>query len=491
MAYKLATAFVDIHARMNTLGAQFNQVRGMAEGLLGKINALGGAFGLTLGIASLASASRYFIGAAGESYDAAARLDAILRATGNAAGFTAEEISELAVAMQSRTTFGDEAITNAASKLLTFKSIVGDTFKETLSLSADLAATGFGSIDSAAIQLGKALEDPIRGMGALRRVGVSFSEEQKEQIKGLVQANQLLKAQGIILEAVRGQVGGVAEERAKTPKGQLDQIQELIGDIGEEFGKRLFPIAIELGKVFLAWSKYILGLVDGFIALNNALGGLLTPIVPIYNALKAFLALPAISEAMTRGYEKLQYAFGRIVQAVDGARQVVLRIATDILAKWGLTWDGMLDSIVAFTTKAIDLFAEFAADMAEWTLVVVDHWERMVRAIKSLNVFELRRIVESMIARKGELEKERVKLAVEAAKALAPPPTSPGRTEMLVTPGLTGLQESWSQLQEALLKRSSPEEQMVGLLEDGVDIANAQLEMLVGIKQAVAAGAVA
>ena len=44
----------------------------------------------------------------------------------------------------------------------------------------------FGSVDSAAMQLGKALNDPVNMMGALTRAGVTFSEEQKEMIKNFV-----------------------------------------------------------------------------------------------------------------------------------------------------------------------------------------------------------------------------------------------------------------------------------------------------------------
>lgn len=54
-------------------------------------------------------------------------------------------------------------------------------------------------LSNQAIQLGKALNDPIIGMGALRKVGVAFTEAQKEQIKTLQESGDLMGAQKIIL----------------------------------------------------------------------------------------------------------------------------------------------------------------------------------------------------------------------------------------------------------------------------------------------------
>jgi hypothetical protein len=55
-------------------------------------------------------------------------------------------------------------------------------------------------MSSSAIQLGKALNDPIKGVSALQRVGVSFTASQKEQIKTLVQSGRTMDAQKLILD---------------------------------------------------------------------------------------------------------------------------------------------------------------------------------------------------------------------------------------------------------------------------------------------------
>ena len=77
-----------------------------------------------------------------------------------------------------------------------------------------------------AMQLGKALEEPIVGLGALRRVGVSFTEDQKELIKVLDMTGRKAEAQKIILEALDKQVGGAGVKAAQGLRGAIDSLVE-------------------------------------------------------------------------------------------------------------------------------------------------------------------------------------------------------------------------------------------------------------------------
>ena len=77
-----------------------------------------------------------------------------------------------------------------------------------------------------ATQLGKALEDPIVGLGALRRVGVSFTDAQKEMIKVLTMTGRKAEAQRIILDALDQQVGGAGVKAATGLAGAVDSLRE-------------------------------------------------------------------------------------------------------------------------------------------------------------------------------------------------------------------------------------------------------------------------
>jgi hypothetical protein len=167
------------------------------------------------------------IASAGEKFETQMlKLEAQVKVTGGAAGLSAKEINEFARDLGEATLTSAGAVRDAAGILLTFKSVSGSAFKETLSLAQDMAAVGFGSIQSATVQLAKALDDPVRGLTALRRSGVSFTESQKSMIKTLAESNDLMGAQRIILDTLAGQLGGAAVGAAQGFAGVMDTLGE-------------------------------------------------------------------------------------------------------------------------------------------------------------------------------------------------------------------------------------------------------------------------
>ena len=154
------------------------------------------------------------------------KLKAILKATGGAANLSLGDIQDLSEEIGIATLASTQKVRDAAGILLTFKSIQGDVFKSALRLTQDLAEVGFGDLRTASMQLGKALEEPIVGLGALRRVGVSFTESQKEQIRVLSMTGEKTKAQEIIIRALNEQVGGAGVQAAPGLHGAIDSLRE-------------------------------------------------------------------------------------------------------------------------------------------------------------------------------------------------------------------------------------------------------------------------
>jgi hypothetical protein len=133
--------------------------------------------------------------------------------------------------------------------LLTFTGIrneVGkgnDVFNQATSAATDLAAglnqgkvTAEGT-QQAATLLGKALNDPIAGMTALRRVGISFTTSQQNQIKALTKSGHTLEAQKLILREVNKEFGGTARAAADP----LQRMSVILGNVGEDIGNKLLP----------------------------------------------------------------------------------------------------------------------------------------------------------------------------------------------------------------------------------------------------------
>ncbi|MDP2410351.1 MAG: phage tail length tape measure family protein [Pseudolabrys sp.] len=161
-------------------------------------------------------------------------LDSVLKSTGMSAGRTAAQIQDLVNGI------GDIAKTrDAATVLLTFKTIATDTFDRTLKLADDLAAVMKTDISSAAMQLGKALEDPEKGLSALTRSGVSFSSQQKEVIKDLYETGRVAEAQGLILDQVARQVGGAGAAQDAGLSGAYEALSDATQRLMERWGKQI------------------------------------------------------------------------------------------------------------------------------------------------------------------------------------------------------------------------------------------------------------
>jgi len=182
-----------------------------------------------------------------------ARLNATLKSTGYAAGFTADELTNMASALQEQTTYGDEAVIKAQALLLTFRNIGGETFPRATEAVLDLATAMGTDAKSASIQLGKALNDPKVGLTYLNRSGITFTEQQKEMIYAMQEAGDMAGAQTAILEELENQFGGVSKAVGETATGAFDRLKNSIGDYkeiaGEDLANTLHPFVNALTKM--------------------------------------------------------------------------------------------------------------------------------------------------------------------------------------------------------------------------------------------------
>lgn len=168
---------------------------------------------------------------------AVARVDTVLKSTNFAAGFTSTDIQDQAKELSSSIVQKRDEILDAQGMLLSFHDIKGPKFTETMKSVADFATFYKEDMTQAALQVGKAINDPLKGMTRLQRMGVAFSAEQKEQIKNYVKQGELAKAQEVILRELRTEFGGQAQAFALTDAGKIQvaskQWEELQFQIGE------------------------------------------------------------------------------------------------------------------------------------------------------------------------------------------------------------------------------------------------------------------
>jgi hypothetical protein len=214
---------------------------------------------------------------------AVAQVEAGLKSTGNQVGFTSKQLQKFASDLQSNSLFGDEEIlANATAQLLTFTNIADENFKRTQQAALDLATRLDGDLKGASIQLGKALNDPVKGLSALSKSGVQFSDDQKKLIKSLVDTGQVAEAQTVILDELETQYGGSAAAAAAAGSGPITQAKMAFGDFLEVIGaivtEALIPFAKRAKEVFERLQQInpvVLKVALGFGAVLAAVGPLL------------------------------------------------------------------------------------------------------------------------------------------------------------------------------------------------------------------------
>lgn len=181
-------------------------------------------------------------------YDrASAAVAQHIKTTGGAANVTSEQVTKLAASLEHATGVQDSQVLSAEGVLLTFTKIrneVGrgnDIFTRASKAAVDLSVAFDQPLKSAALQVGKALQDPISGLAALRQSGVSFTEEQREQIRVLVDTGRTLEAHRVILNAVEEQAQGTA--KAAYASDPLRQYEVALKDLRKTFAEDFVPAA--------------------------------------------------------------------------------------------------------------------------------------------------------------------------------------------------------------------------------------------------------
>ena len=205
-----------------------------------------GIAGAIIVFSKLISVGKELVNAFVESEKSQIKLKAALMATGNAVGITVDEMNDYATELSNLTGIDDDAITGAQALMTTFTQIGKETFPTAIEAAADMSVMFGQDLQQSVIQLGTALNDPIAGVGRLKRIGISFTEDQRASIKTFVEQNDIMSAQGVILKELNVEFGGVAKAVGGTAIGSLNRYNVAMGNIKEEGGKKLLEVLAPL-----------------------------------------------------------------------------------------------------------------------------------------------------------------------------------------------------------------------------------------------------
>jgi hypothetical protein len=398
-----------------------------------------------------------------------------------------EAILGLADSLSETTRYEDDAILSGENLLLTFKNIGASVFPDATTAMLDMSTAMGQDLKSSAIQIGKALNDPITGMSALQRVGVTFTEEQKDVVEAMMKTGDIVGAQKIILEELRSEFGGSAEAAGSTFAGQLDILKNSLGNAAEEIGMAVLPALKDLATgliefvrsdEFQGWvEKVIVWLKDELpVAIQTATdywNNVLLPalqefwpilrddILPALQDLVLFFfvkipdAVEKLSESWKKAQDDSQVTAGKIIddataiinkwhEAQDNYQWIggkIIEQATRIIEQFWLMKDAVDNSVSAVEgiwqglQDAIDLGAAFIIDKA--TAIISKYWE-----IKDA-VRDVRDTVDKTITRIGEL-------TTALANMILPDWLVPGSPTPLEL-GLRGINDAMSKLAGATL----------------------------------------
>lgn len=442
----LATAFVNIVPGTKDFDTKLKQqltgkMSGVGDEAGGKFNkGFGGAVSKIGGFLSAALATGAVVGFTKSLIDAAnaevvgnKRLENIASSMGifgKHAGDVAKRLEDVATQQQLTNGLDDDTIKLTQAKLLTFKDLAvtatkaGGAFDRATQAAIDMSAAGFGDAANNAVQLGKALNDPVKGINALTRSGITFTAEEKKRIETLVKSNKMGEAQNIVLKAIETQVGGTAAATATASdrmKQGWENLKETVGlallpafdklatfmsntvlpamttgaeKLGPIFaavGERLMPIFTALGDVFSRMFGYLEPLIPSVIALwgaFNPLGILIDSLLPflgtlvdgIMPGLVAIInqVLPALSTLLgvfsTVGTALIQAVLPpllSLVQVFLGALMPVLAQVVPLVVDLAKTVGGILVSYIKQAAPVLALFVGAIAEILKQVLPVI------------------------------------------------------------------------------------------------------------------------
>jgi hypothetical protein len=293
-----------------------------------------------------------------ESEKVNAQTAAVIKSTGGAAKVTAKQFGDLATSISNKTGIDDEQIQSSENMLATFTNVrneVGkgnDIFSQATQTVTDMSVALGQDGKNSAIQLGKALNDPIKGITALSRVGVTFTAQQKDQIKTLVESGNRMGAQKVILGELTKEFGGSAAAQATAG----DKARTSWKNMQEEVGTKLIPVIDKL-ETWLSTKivPALMNVVD-FISRNIAVIGPLAAVIgTVIAVVKAWtLAQAALDVVLTAN------PIGLIIAAIAG-----LAVALVIAWKRSETFRDVVKGVFSTISNVVRHFAAF---MADWFL---------------------------------------------------------------------------------------------------------------------------
>ena len=268
MADKVGEVYVDMDIKTDKVHSGLNQVENKANSATNSINSgfKNTAMGVAVGTLAVQGAEMAFSALKNQVVDAfaqyadgvrtQAQLQAVLKSTGGVARVTADDVNNLATEIMKMSGIDDEAVVSAQNIMLTFTGIGKDVFPEATKSAVDMAVALNGGLTPSAEELqakvilvGKALQDPDAGLGALKRVGVNVDELSKK----FTDSMSIQEKQKLILQELGTEFGGSAKAMGETLPGKINILKENFNNLKQELAGKFIKVVEQLMANLAKW----------------------------------------------------------------------------------------------------------------------------------------------------------------------------------------------------------------------------------------------
>jgi hypothetical protein len=298
-----------------------------------------------------------------------AQTDILVQNTGFA--MKTAEIEDYTLALSQLSGVSEEDLQAAGNSILKFGDVSEENYKKAVASVNDLAASGKNA-SSVAEGLGKALSDPATAAGKLRRMGIALTEDQQKMIDTMTEAGDVAGAQGVILDALEGTYGGMAEAAGGTLEGNLNKLNNTWENLAGSAVESLMPAI-----------QGVVGGLQGFvnwISENQA-------IMPILIGALGFLAVAFVGVTVATWAMNTALLANPITWIILGilalvAALVVLVMNWDQVVAWVTdVWSGFISWITGVIGGFVSWWNGMWTGFAGW---ITDIWNRFVGWIRVL-----------------------------------------------------------------------------------------------------------
>lgn len=253
IAELLVAIKADTTALEKSLGSVNDKVEKSGGFFKNAASSMLGFIGAQVGIESVAGAFdlvkdsvQDFVGVATQSQQVTAQMDAALKSTKGSSGQTAESMEALAEKLSKTTTFSKDTTLAAETLALRFGNIGGTIFPQVIVQSQNLSARMGIDLNSALKIVGKATDDPAKGMALLAKYTGQLPAAVQASIKALEAHGKTSQAQALLLSALAGKFGDAATAAGSTFAGKLDILKNSFEELKIKIGTAIIPILSSL-----------------------------------------------------------------------------------------------------------------------------------------------------------------------------------------------------------------------------------------------------